>query len=147
MLTGWAITEGVPILGICRGMQLINVANGGTLYQDLNDDRPDLCRHNYFSPEFPRDRFSHGIEIAHETMLHDLFGRNTVVNSLHHQGVDQLGDGLKVIAWSENGLPEAIQSIDHELALGVQWHPEALTNSDPRQGNIFRHFVEMATVS
>ena len=151
LLTRRALAARIPILGICRGMQLINVATGGTLYEDLDDQRPDLCKHNYFGPRFARDRMSHGVELAKNSLLADLFGSYADVNSLHHQGIAHVGDGLKVIAWSTNtqstnGLPEAIQSTTNEAVLGIQWHPEALMATDARHGIIFRHFVEHASM-
>ena len=145
MLARRALAEGLPILGVCRGMQLLNVASGGTLYQDLDDQRPDLCKHDFFGPRFARNRMSHGVELAKGSLLADLFGSYTDVNSLHHQGVAQVGVGLKVVAWSTNGLPEAIRSTRHERVLGVQWHPEALMSHDARHGAIFRHFIEQAS--
>ncbi len=150
-LTRWALAAQLPILGICRGMQLINVASGGTLYQDLGDQRPDLCKHDYFGPHFARDRISHDVELARGSMLYDLYGPSTGVNSLHHQGVAHIGKGLTVIAWSTtarstDGLPEAIQSTSDEGVLGIQWHPEALLNVDARHAGIFRYFVEKSAM-
>ena len=83
MLTRWALDSQLPTFGICRGMQLINVASGGTLYRDLNEQRPDLCKHNYFAPHYDRERMSHGVELTRDSLLADLFGSHTVVNSIH----------------------------------------------------------------
>lgn len=111
-----------PIFGVCRGNQVINVAFGGTLIEDLPSRRPDGGQH--------RDnarycQFMHAVRLANGSLLWEIFGgEHGHVNSVHHQGVDRLGDGLVAIAWSSDGLVEAVTAPDDRWTLGVQWHPE-----------------------
>lgn len=130
----------IPVLAICYGMQLLNVYRGGTLFQDLEAQIEDVLKHrqegNYARP-------SHSIKIKEESLLAILAGGNTArVNSHHHQGVDTLGQDLEPIAWSADGLVEAIVNTrpDHFI-LGVEWHPEAGWEKDQLSQALFRHFV------
>lgn len=109
---------GKPILGICRGMQVINVALGGTLIQDL----PPVSRPFHAGTDAD---LIHPIRAAEGSLLHALYGHIFPVNSWHHQAVDALGEDLRAAAWAESGFPEALE---HERLpiLGVQFHPERL---------------------
>ncbi len=141
LLTEWALAEGMPILGLCRGVQVINVACGGTLYQDLHSERPDFAKHDYFPPNYERFRISHGINIELESRLAQALGTVHDVNSMHHQGIDRLGNGLRAVATSEDGLVEAVEVPELPFALGVQWHPEELAKSDLHSNSLFYNFV------
>jgi putative glutamine amidotransferase len=144
----WAIAEGKPVLGVCRGMQLINVAAGGTLYQDLAEQMPGAIKHDYFpfmGRGFARDFFAHSVQVAPGTRLARLVGAGALkVNSMHHQGVKTLGRGLRPTAVSPDGLVEAVELDGDAYALAVQWHPEALTDADDRSRALFEDFVEAA---
>ena len=118
--------ERIPIFGICRGLQVINVALGGTLYEDLRDQRPNTLRHDTDS-EFPRDYLAHTVNIQPGSRLADILGTLAIeVNSLHHQGIRNLAPPLSASAWSPDGLVEAVELPGHPFGLAVQWHPECL---------------------
>ena len=115
-----ALAAGVPVLGICRGMQLMNVALGGALIQHL----PDVVGHDGHSPT-PGAMGTHEVTVGPSGRLSGLLGPGPLaVPTHHHQGVDVLGTGLTATAWAADGLVEAIE-LDRPFALGVQWHPEA----------------------
>lgn len=141
LLTEWALAEGMPILGVCRGAQVINVACGGTLYQDLHSDRPDFAKHDYFPPNYERFRISHGINVELDSHLAQALGTVHEVNSMHHQGIDRLGNGLSAVAKSEDGLVEAVEVPELPFVLGVQWHPEELAKTDQHSSSLFYDFV------
>jgi len=117
----------LPILGICRGIQLVNVAFGGTLVQDLPSERPGAIDHD---PPQERHRRSHAIEVAEGTRLAGILGMGVFdANSLHHQGVDRVGDGLVVSARAPDGVIEGLESAaSDEWLVAVQWHPEELVH-------------------
>ena len=142
-LTRWAIEDRKPLLGLCRGLQVINVAAGGTLFQDLDDQLEGAIRHDYFPTYgFDRDYVSHEVAVARESRLHALVDVDQLpVNSMHHQGVKQLGKGLVACAHSADGLVEAVESVNGHWMVGVQWHPEVFDADDPRTRELFRGFV------
>jgi putative glutamine amidotransferase len=145
-LARWAIDDGKPLLGLCRGLQVINVALGGSLHQDLEAELPNAIKHDYFpTAGFPRDYLAHQVEIREGSRLARTFGARTVaVNSMHHQGVKHLGADLVASAVAPDGLIEAIELPDEEFIVGVQWHPETLEQKDPRTRTLFGDFVESA---
>jgi putative glutamine amidotransferase len=144
LLTQWALAAGMPLLGVCRGAQVMNVACGGTLYQDLHSERPDFQKHDYFPPKFERFRISHGIRVEEESRLAHAVGTLHEVNSMHHQGIAALGRGLRAVAVAEDGLTEAVEMPGLPFVVGVQWHPEELAKTDPHSGSIFYDFVATA---
>jgi putative glutamine amidotransferase len=141
LLTEWALEIGMPVLGVCRGAQVLNVACGGTLYQDLTSERPDLQKHDYFPPNFERFRVSHRVEIEQGSLLARALGEVHEVNSMHHQGIDRVGVGLRPVAVAEDGLVEAVEMPGLPYVLGVQWHPEELAKTDQHSGTLFYEFV------
>lgn len=134
-----ADARGLPILAICRGQQLLNVARGGTLYQDLPDQRAGDVAHRLPG----RDKHgAHEVEIEEGSQLARALGGLTSahVNSYHHQAVQELGRGVKPVAWAPDGVVEGIELPDRDFALGVQWHAEAIVER-PEQLALFREFV------
>lgn len=135
--------EGIPTLGICRGMQLANVFFGGTLYQDLEEDFGSSVIH--CPSEAGDPDFMHFIDVE-EGILRRAFGKDRfVVNSQHHQGIKKLGEGLRVTARSDDGLPEAVEALGDWYFHGVQFHPERLWQS-PYLQKIIDDFVEQVGV-
>ena len=147
-LARWALEDEKPVLGVCRGMQLINVAAGGSLYQDLAEELPGAIKHDYFpfrGEHFSRDFLAHDVDVAGGTRLAKLLGAGSVrVNSMHHQGVKALGQGLVSTAVSPDGLIEAIEGERSGYLVAVQWHPEALTDNDVRARTLFADFIDAA---
>ncbi len=144
-LVRWAMADRKPVLGVCRGVQVINLAAGGTLYQDLADQYAGTIKHDYFpfSGQYSRDHLAHNVEVAQNTRLAEIIGAGTVrVNSMHHQGIRELGRGLVATAIAPDGLIEAAETTNGSFVLGVQWHPEALTDRDERMRRLFDEFVE-----
>jgi putative glutamine amidotransferase len=144
LLSRWAIETGMPVLGVCRGVQMINVACGGSLVQDLHSEFPELDKHDYFPPSFERYRISHQVAVEPDSRLALAMGRKHEVNSMHHQGIHRVGFGLRVVARAEDGLPEALEAPALPFAVGVQWHPEELAKTDQMSTNLFYNFVEAA---
>lgn len=128
-----------PVLAICRGMQVLNVATGGDLTQDLFGGQKDL---HYEAYKGDRSRVVHKLVIEPHTTLWYALGNvvGLMVNSMHHQAIKTLGNGLEVVAKSEDGVIEAIQAKNHRFCVGVQWHPEELMKTEESQ-NLFRTFV------
>lgn len=134
-----ALVEGKPVLGICRGLQVLNVANGGTLYRDISE-HPDAQRHTFY-PDLPYDLLAHSIQINASSRLAQIVGRTTLeVNSLHHQACQAVAPGLQVVARAPDGMIEALEAPEHPFALGVQWHPETLPGLAETQA-LFRAIV------
>jgi putative glutamine amidotransferase len=144
LLARLALETGKPLLAVCRGMQLLNVVSGGSLFQDIRALRKGSEQHDYFPPQFERIRISHTVTIDLDSPLGSIFGSETAVNSMHHQAVKALGQGCRPIAWAPDGVVEALQVIDHPFAVGVQWHPEELATQQGFQANhrLFEAFVE-----
>ncbi len=133
-----AIKKNIPILGICRGLQLINVTLGGSLYQDIGQIE------NSNGHMFMRDesQIVHIVNIQKDTILHRLYGDSIYVNSMHHQAIKDLGKNLTVSAYSEDKIVEAIEYKDKPFIMGVQWHPEAMLKKHHSMKKIFDLFIE-----
>jgi putative glutamine amidotransferase len=136
-----ALAAGLPVLGVCGGMQLLNVVRGGTLFQDLLSDA-GLRGHE--QPP-PKDAPSHEVAVQPGTQLAALVGAGPLrVNSTHHQAVRDPGAGVLVSARAPDGVIEAIELPDQGFALGVQWHPEAVAPHEPRHAALYRGLVAAA---
>jgi putative glutamine amidotransferase len=142
----WAIAEGKPLFGLCRGLQIVNVALGGTLYQDIATQRGDAIKHDYFpTAGFARDHVAHPVAVTAGSRLEALVGAASIgVNSMHHQAVKDLAPGLVTTAVAPDGVVEALESSGEQFVLGVQWHPESLTDRDPRMHRLLSGFVQAA---
>ena len=128
-----------PILGICRGHQLLNVVCGGTLYQDMSEVPSETIKHDQISKRYEP---YHSINIVKGTKLEALLGSSTVVNSLHHQCIKELGNGLKATAYSKDGVIEAIEMPHRDFVMGCQWHPEEMAaHRNEIMLNIFKEFI------
>jgi len=137
-----AYRAGVPTLGICGGMQSMNVALGGTLIQDISSQVPTSISHQ---PPSPATKPAHVIEVVPQTLMRRIAGRATIqVNSSHHQSVKKLAGPLVTSAVAPDGVIEAIESCSHPFYLGVQWHPECLYSNDPIQKRLFQALVKAA---
>ena len=139
----FALASDLPILGICRGVQVLNVAAGGSLYQDIASQTKGKCLQH--RQKAPRWYATHSIKIEPNSLLGEMLGTKTArVNSHHHQAVKIPAPGFKVTAASADGIIECIESEKHRFACGVQWHPELMVEHYPEQMEIFRRFVRCA---
>jgi putative glutamine amidotransferase len=139
-----ALDRGVPVFGICRGAQTMNVAAGGDLHQHLPD--VDAVGTNHRS-EHPGENLCHEIEVEPESRLAEIAGETRFeVNSFHHQAVHHLGEGMRVSAHADDGVVEAIENPDLPFAIGVQWHAEFLVDRGPERA-LFRTFAEAAVAN
>ena len=142
LLARTAVTQNKPLLAICRGIQVMNVALGGTLWEDLNTQRFDGLRHDLHGIH-PRDYLAHPVRIDPNSRLAQSMGTTQPrVNSLHHQGVRDAAPEVVVTATAPDGLVEAIEAPGHPFAIGVQWHPEMLVFNDPHMLALFEGLVE-----
>ena len=137
-----ATDRNIPVLGLCRGQQLINVAMGGTLIQDLPSEKPSDIRHNSSAAK------AHSIRIEEGSLLNNIIGANTLeVNSHHHQAIEKLAKGLKATAWSTDGVVEAVDAYPQKHIMAVQFHPEIDSAAgDKVQLQIFDHLVHQASL-
>jgi putative glutamine amidotransferase len=133
--------RGLPILAICRGMQALNVARGGSLHQHL-PDRPGVTIEH--RQRIAGDRTVHRVSVAAGSRLARLMGKHdALVNSFHHQGVHRLGNGLRAVAWSPDGVIEGVEAPARDFALGVQWHAESLV-AKREHAALFRGLTDAA---
>ncbi|HXN89978.1 MAG TPA: gamma-glutamyl-gamma-aminobutyrate hydrolase family protein [Candidatus Sulfotelmatobacter sp.] len=138
-LTRWAIADGLPVLAICRGIQVLNVACGGTLWQDLQVEGVTRESHD----REPRDLLAHGLDIEPDSLLARTVGRTHLeVNSLHHQAIRDVGPSLRAVACSTDGLIEGVELPGHRFVVGMQCHPEELVGKQPWAINMFTALVE-----
>ncbi|MFC6171899.1 gamma-glutamyl-gamma-aminobutyrate hydrolase family protein [Loigolactobacillus jiayinensis] len=136
-----------PLLGVCRGMQVLNVALGGSLYQNLSYRTEPSLKHMQIPTADTQP--THTVNLAPGTLLADTFGDSVLVNSLHQQAIKQIANPLEVVARASDGVIEAVQSIAGVTPQmrGVQWHPEMLLNYEPRQLVVFQDLVNQATTA
>jgi putative glutamine amidotransferase len=135
------LAQGKPLLAICRGHQMLNVALGGTLLQDITTQVPDALDHAY-SPGRPMELAVHTVSVTQDSRLAAVMGSTSFpVNSAHHQAIAQPGSGLTVVAQAADGIVEALEMPDHPFCLGVQWHPEAMLRTSATMLPLFEAFV------
>lgn len=126
----WCLSEGVPLLAVCRGLQVVNAALGGTVVQDMEPAHRHLV---------------HGAKVVADSALASIVGEAPQLSCFHHQCLDRLGDGLRAIAWAEDGVVEAVDAPSAPgWFLGVQWHPEDTWASEPAQLAVFEALVAAA---
>ena len=133
-----------PVLAICRGMQIMNVACGGTIYQDLN--QLDIETINHMQTSLSRKDISHKVFFKSKTRLHRMFGDFAFTNSFHHQAIDRLGLGLIISGTTGDDIIEAIEMPSHPFVLGVQWHPESMIDSAPNMKQLFFSLVKYSKI-
>jgi putative glutamine amidotransferase len=133
-----------PILAICRGIQVLNVALGGTLFQDVGTDPGTQLQH---SQAEPRDQPTHKVRVRPGSLLAEMLGTDELeVNSMHHQAVKGLGTGLEAVAWASDQIVEGVEMIDHSrFVLGVQWHPEDLCPGSEPARRLFAGLARFAS--
>lgn len=134
----------IPLLAICYGLQAWNVSRGGTLIQDIATQMPDAIKHEQGAP---RERRSHRVRLAEDSLLANCAGgAEWLTNSHHHQAIETLGDNLRAVAWSSDGLVEACEDTreDGRWAVGVQWHPEIDWANDRLSTELFARFIDVA---
>ncbi len=157
-LVAGALERGVPVLGICRGMQELNIVRGGTLHQDISAFPAEARAHaggdlatyelacdaalgRGKAPDHP----SHAIRLRPDSVLGRILGPEAVVNSYHHQAIGKLGAGVEAVAWADDGVIEAIEIPDAPaLAVGVQWELQEAWPDDPRSLDVFGALVDAA---
>lgn len=129
-----------PVLGICRGAQMLNVVSGGTLYQDIDSQFDKvMIKHVY---NCPRSHSVHKVSIKEDSHLFNIYKQNQIsVNSYHHQAIKNVADDFKVVARANDGIIEAIEHKEKSMILGVQWHPEDLCKTNKEMIAIFNYFI------
>jgi putative glutamine amidotransferase len=142
LLTRWALAADLPVLGICRGIQLLNVAAGGNLYQDLAAQCPGALQHSYALTESPWERPTQRVRVAEASRLATILGTCELpINSFHHQAVKAIAPDFVAVAWTEDGVIEGIEAPDRKFAIGVQRHPEGMYGLDAIARRLFAAFI------
>jgi len=144
LITRWAIEDGMPLLGICRGQQVLNVALGGSLYQDIPSQLPESpLNHRESAERQQRDYIAHPVKLNPDSRMAAILGADSfVANTLHHQSVKEAGQGLKVVGIAPDGVVEALEGSDPtKWVFAVQCHPEDLWRKQEWAGKLFRAFV------
>ena len=137
-----AFQKDLPILGICRGIQILNVSQGGTLYQDIPGQGQESISH---TQKADKSVLTHSIQIGVKTLLYKLFKRKEIwVNGKHHQAIKGLAPGLILSARAADGIIEAVEHPSRKFVIGVQWHPEGTWKNDIYSKKLIRAFVKAA---
>ena len=142
-LTKRALDDDLPLLGVCRGCQILNVAAGGSLFQDIHAQYSEESLRHFqdYSVEWP----SHGVSVKADTKLREIIGEARVmVNSYHHQSIKRIADGFVINAVATDGVVEGMESKTHDFVVAVQWHPELLWGERDFNLALFRRFIEAA---
>ncbi len=145
-ITRWAVADRRPLLGICRGIQVIAVATGGSLIQDIPSEVSDAVLHTKpkaAEPRRPDSAIYHAISLTPSSRLAEIVEAGTMtVNSFHHQAIRTVPSPFEIVGRSSDGVVEAIEHCDHPFLIGVQWHPELMTGKHESAVRIFRAFVQ-----
>jgi len=139
-----AIERRKPFFAICRGIQVMNVAAGGTLWQDLASQNPNSIRHDFYyqDDQLPRNYIAHEVKLTESSLLRKVLRQPCVaVNSLHHQAINQVAAGLIASGRAEDGVVEVLETPGHPFGVGVQWHPEELFAEQDSARQIFAAFI------
>jgi putative glutamine amidotransferase len=144
-LLRWALEDDMPVFGICRGEQVLNVVMGGTLWQDLPSEYATVFDHRESFKRKIRDYLAHDVRVDPNSRLAEIAGATRVwVNTSHHQAIKRVAPGLIATAWSPDDLVEAVESPDHFFVMAVQWHPEEMVKKHEWTLRLFQAFVEAA---
>lgn len=141
----YALLSGKPVLGICRGMQVLNVALGGTIYQDLSLKESETLQHMQLSQN--RSDVSHKVTFKKDSILYKICGKSANTNSFHHQAIHKSGRKLFVSGFTSDQVAESIESTEHPFAVGVQWHPECMYDTSPEMQSLFLVFITASACS
>lgn len=145
-LVQWAVNESKPLLAICRGIQVLNVALGGTLIRDIPSEVPNALTHKQEPLSF--ETLSHSVSLVPGSMLHralNIEDEELSVNSLHHQAIDQVAPTLHVTARAPDGIIEGVELPEHRFLIGIQWHPEALIHTHAPMLHLFQALIRVAS--
>ncbi len=146
-LAQWALAEELPLLAICRGVQVLNIAAGGTLVQDIPTQVPNALTHSTVAGR-PKSSVAHTVEVESGSRLAALVGDGQLgVNSAHHQAVKDVGTDLVITARAPDGVIEGLELPAHPFCVGVQWHPEAMIENHPAMRQFFKGLVKAARAS
>ena len=147
-LTRWAVKRDIPFLGICRGIQVLNVALGGSLVQDIPSQVPAAVPHSFDRKTTPRDYLAHPVKIDPQSQLARIMQLEVAqTNSWHHQSIKQAADGLRVTAVAPDGVIEAVEVPERRYAIGVQWHPEWMFEKWAEQRRLFEELVKACEIT
>jgi putative glutamine amidotransferase len=139
-LVRWTMREKIPTLGICRGMQVLNVALGGSLYQDLEAQFSGSLKHGNW--DLPRNRLVHMIKIQSGSRMEQILGvRSIASNSLHHQAAKRPGKGVVLTGYAEDGVAEMLEVPEHPFMVAAQCHPEEISREEPTWTRLFSAFI------
>jgi putative glutamine amidotransferase len=140
-LAKYALAHNIPLLAICRGVQILNVALGGTLIQDIPSQVQNPFQHSQI---VSRNRDTHWVNVVPDSKLYQILGEERVrVNSLHHQAIAKVADDLRVVAQAADGIIEAVEYIQpSRFTIGVQWHPESMTSTNNQMNQLFEEFIK-----
>ena len=142
-LARWVVERDLPFLAICRGIQVLNVALGGSLVQDIPSQVPDALPHSFDRKTTPRDYLAHPVKIDPQSQLARIMQLEVAqTNSWHHQAIKQAADGLQVTAFAPDGVIEAVEVPGRRYAIGVQWHPEWMFEKWPEHRRLFEGLVK-----
>lgn len=138
-----ALKRDIPLLAICRGVQVLNIACNGDIYQDLTEypNHDESIIHSQEYTDIAYHLPIHEVSINKDSLLYNIFGDQANTNSFHHQVIHHIGDGLKCTATTKDGVIEGLEGINNRFVVGVQWHPEKMVDTSIEQLNLFKQFI------